>query len=91
MSLTQEQISRLKKLTSLNHTNPIDIDGIVAFFDQLKSVSTDKHRETRSGQGTLIPRTDVVTDSHIADALLACSNQKKLAHQIVLSGIMHGE
>lgn len=91
MSLTQDQIARLKKLTALNHEQSIEIDGIVAFFDQLQNIKTGSHTETRSGQWSLIPRKDIVEEKHIDNELLACSNQKKLAHQIVLSWIMHGE
>ncbi len=46
---------------------------------------------SRSGKGSLDLRSDVIIDAHIADGLLACSSQKKAAHQIVLGGIMVGE
>jgi len=36
-------------------------------------------------------RQDTVVDSDSSDALLACSSQKKAAHQIVLGGIIAGE
>jgi len=49
------------------------------------------HQISRSGQDSLMLRDDTVANSNLADALLACSSQKKAAHQIVLSGIMVGE
>lgn len=49
------------------------------------------HQVSRSGQGSLILRDDIVMDSGLADELLSCSFQKKAAHQIILSGIMVGE
>jgi Asp-tRNA(Asn)/Glu-tRNA(Gln) amidotransferase C subunit len=93
MSLTQDQIIRLQKLTALKHTENIDISSVVDFFSLLNAVHTDTlQTPSRSGQWTLLPRKDVVEEiSSLPDELLKCSNQKKAAHQIVLGGIMHGE
>jgi hypothetical protein len=58
----------------------------------LERVSTDLDAHiSRSGQGTLMPRADIVNSSSFSDDLLRCSPQRIVAHQISLSSIMHGE
>lgn len=93
MSLTQEQITRLAKLTALNADSHIEIDSVLDSFDAVKNTDTSSvHAISRSGQPKLILREDSVhEDETIADKLLAESPQKIAAHQIVLAGIMHGE
>ncbi len=92
MSLTQAQIVHLAKLTSLRSQEWLEISSVLDSFASLSEVDTS-HINTisRSGQGSLDLRPDTVVDTHIADDLLACSGQKKAAHQIVLGGIMVGE
>lgn len=92
MSLTQEQIARLGKLTSLSPQAELEISSVLDSFAALSKTDTS-HITTvsRSGKGSLSLREDIVVDSHLADDLLACSGQKKAAHQIVLGGIMVGE
>ncbi len=54
--------------------------------------TTGIEQDSRSGEKVLTPRVDeIIEDEKIPDALLECSPQKVAAHQIVLSGIMHGE
>ena len=93
MSLTQEQITRLAKLSSLSPNNSININSVVDSFDVIATVDTSSvFRATRSGKTELSLRPDVVVeDEKIPDALLKCSPQKIAAHQIVLAGIMQGE
>jgi Asp-tRNA(Asn)/Glu-tRNA(Gln) amidotransferase C subunit len=92
MSLTQAQIHHLAKLTSLNPDENLEISSVLDSFDSLSITDTTRILAiSRSWQDTLILREDIVHDAHIADALLACSMQKKAAHQIVLGGIMIGE
>lgn len=93
MSLTQEQITRLAKLTALSPDTSVEIESVVASFDAIAAVDTSQISEiSRSGNVYLTPRADtIVEDAALPDALLACSPQKIAAHQIVLSGIMHGE
>ncbi len=89
MSLTQEQIARLGKLTSLHTGKDLSVDSVLDSFDSLARTDTSHvDSVTRSGNKTLKLREDTVVDSHIADDLLACSSQKKAAHQIVLGGII---
>lgn len=89
MSLTQEQILRLGKLTSLRSREDLSVDSVLDSFDSLaKTDTTHVESVTRSGKNTLVLREDVARDTGIADALLACSPQKKAAHQIVLGGII---
>ncbi len=92
MSLTQAQIAHLAKLTALRPQPNLEISSVLDSFDSLSRTNTSHITSiSRSGQGSLDLRPDVVIDAGIADALLACSPQKKAAHQIVLGGIMVGE
>lgn len=51
MSLTQEKIKRLKKLTALESDKSIDIDSVVDSFDVLSKMKVDLSRESaRSGK-----------------------------------------
>ena len=89
MSLTQAQIVHLAKLTSLRPGGDLEISSVLDSFDSLAKTDTS-HVTTisRSGQSSLVLRDDRVVNANIADELLACSMQKKAAHQIVLGGIM---
>jgi Asp-tRNA(Asn)/Glu-tRNA(Gln) amidotransferase C subunit len=92
MSLTQAQIIHLAKLTALRPQSDLEISSVLDSFDSLSRTDTSHISIiSRSGQGSLSLREDIVVDAHIADDLLACSGQKKAAHQIVLGGIMVGE
>lgn len=92
MSLTQAQINHLAKLTSLEASSELEISSVLDSFDSLSITDTTMVDQiSRSGQSSLTLRDDIVVDSQLADGLLACSNQKKAAHQIVLGGIMIGE
>ncbi len=92
MSLTQDQITHLTKLTALKGGS-VDISSVIDSFEALGNIDTRSiHSVGRSGKWSLDLRPDIViADLSIADRLLQCSNQKKAAHQIVLSGIMQGE
>ena len=92
MSLTQAQIHHLAKLTSLNPDENLEISSVLDSFESLSITDTMQIKNiSRSWQDSLILREDVVQYADIADQLLACSIQKKAAHQIVLGGIMIGE
>ncbi|GAB0175303.1 MAG: hypothetical protein HHAS10_11820 [Candidatus Altimarinota bacterium] len=93
MSLTQDQIKTLKKLTALSSENTVIIDSVLESFDSIAQVDTSSITNvTRSGKGTLLPREDKVVPSIVtSDSLLDCSNQRVIGHQIALSSIMHGE
>lgn len=85
MSLTQEQIARLGKLTSLKINKDPSVDSVLDSFSTLSDTDTSTILSvSRSGNATLSPRPDIQQDSHMSGALLACSAQKKAAHQIVL-------
>lgn len=89
MSLTQEQIKHLGKLTALHPSSNLEIWTVLDSFEVLAKIDTSKMGTvTRSWQGSLILRDDIVEDSHIADNLLSCTHQKRAAHQIVLWWIM---
>ncbi len=92
MSLTQDQITHLTKLTALKWGS-IDISSVIDSFETLWSIDTTAIQHVgRSWKWSLDLRTDIISsDSSIADKLLECSHQKRAAHQIVLSGIMQGE
>lgn len=92
MSLTQEQITRLKKLTALSGENRVEISSVLESFSAIQAIDTTSITDiTRSGAGVLVPRSDSVISTDLSDELLACSKQKKAAHQIVLGSIMIGE
>lgn len=93
MSLTQDKINRLKKLTALDPLSPPSIDSVLDSFSELQGVDTSAISETRrSGSQTLTFREDVVrSDEHLPDALLDQTKQRVVGHQIALASIMHGE
>jgi Asp-tRNA(Asn)/Glu-tRNA(Gln) amidotransferase C subunit len=92
MSLTQAQINHLAKLTSLHPGADLEISSVLDSFASLAKTDTAGiNTISRSGKDSLVLRDDAVLDSNISDELLACSMQKKAAHQIVLGGIMVGE
>ena len=93
MSLTQDKIIRLRKLTALSGDKEISIDSVLDSFDSLKHIEIqDNVGVTRSGKGTLISRPDRVQISTTTpDELLACTKQRVIGHQIALGSIMHGE
>lgn len=93
MSLTQEKIASLKKLTALNQGENLSIDSVLDSFESLQALEIPPESGvSRSGNGVLTPRQDrVIASSPSSDALLSCSPQRVVAHQISLGSIMHGE
>jgi Asp-tRNA(Asn)/Glu-tRNA(Gln) amidotransferase C subunit len=93
MSLTQDQIKHLQKLTALTGEDALEISSVVDSFSVLEKVDTSKIASvSRSGKWSLVPRPDVVKkNERLPEKLLECSPQKVAAHQIVLGGIMIGE
>lgn len=93
MTLSQEQITRLGKLTALQADAHIEIDTVLQSFDAITNANTDAVANiSRSGKSALSPRADEIHENNaLPDQLLACSSQKVAAHQIVLAGIMQGE
>ena len=93
MSLTQDKIIRLRKLTALSGNKEISIDSVLDSFDSLKDIEIRADiRTTRSGKGILHPRPDIVAMSATpSDEFLACTKQRVIGHQIALGSIMHGE
>ena len=92
MSLTQEQITRLGKLTSLYTGKDLSVDTVLASFDSLAKTDTRSiDKVSRSWKSVLSAREDRVIQDNLGDSLLACSSQKKAAHQIVLGGIIAWE
>lgn len=93
MSLTQDQIKRLQKLTAIAREGDLDISGVLDSFESLKNGELVlPSTSSRSGEGVLHPRPDTVHSSVASrDELLGCSPQRIAAHQITLSSIMIGE
>ncbi len=93
MSLTQDQIKRLEKLTALQWGKELDISGVLDSFEALKNGELVlPETVSRSGQSILILREDTVAPSTITrEELLGCSPQKIAWHQIALTSIMIGE
>lgn len=64
MSLTQEQIARLGKLTSLKTQSNLSVESVLDSFDSLIQIDTSVLRmPTRSGMCNLILREDVPIQS----------------------------
>jgi Asp-tRNA(Asn)/Glu-tRNA(Gln) amidotransferase C subunit len=93
MSLTQEKIASLKKLTALTSWENLSIDSVLDSFRSLEKVNIDPNTViSRSGKGTLLPREDLIIPSLTSsDDLLHCSHERVLGHQIALGSIMQGE
>lgn len=96
MSLTQEQIRHIAKLSRLE-LSPEDVEryskelsGIVDYIDQLNEIPDSSLQKVSLVNETLLsPREDVVQPSIAsADDLLACSKQRIVGHQIWISNIM---
>lgn len=93
MTLTQEQITRLGKLTALQANSEITLDSVLESLKTVTNADTSGVENiSRSGNGVMSPRADEISENEkLPDELLACSPQKVAAHQIVLAGIMQGE
>lgn len=93
MTVTQEQIARLAKLTALHADSDTKIDSVLASIDAIQNADVSLvNAVSRSGNDSMSPRADEIMENEkIPDELLACSPQKVAAHQIVLAGIMQGE
>lgn len=93
MSLTQEKIASLKKLTALHQGENLSIDNVLDSFASLEALQIPPDSMvSRSGNSVLEPRRDSIESSSVSsDDLLSCSSQRVVAHQISLGSIMHGE
>ncbi len=93
MSLTQEKIASLKKLTALHQGENFSIESVLDSFASLRVLKIPPDSiVSRSGNRALRLRPDMVEPSSTAsDELLSCSPQRVVAHQISLGSIMHGE
>ena len=96
MSLTQEQISRLMKLSWLDSASidegriSSNLNGIISYVDVLSQAPTDKMNPSLDIWLSL--RDDVVVKfSESWEECLGCTHQKVIAHQISIQNIMHTE
>lgn len=94
MSLTQEQVAHIARLAKL-HVTPAevelylkDLNSIVGYIDTLSAIP-DSELEKVHGQieHTLIPRADEEHRDVTREALLACSPQKIIQHQIAVDSL----
>ncbi len=96
MSLTQDQIKHIARLSRLSLTEEQvehyrqNLDSIVEYMDILKNVPQEQlDRVDISGLRLLPLREDVVHSSELTrEQLLAVSAQKKIAGSIALPNIM---
>lgn len=97
MSLTQEQIRHIAKLSRLKLSEDDvqqysgQLSNIVDYIDQLNEIpDSELAKVTLVGETVLEPREDVVKPSIApSDEILACSKQRIVGHQIGISNIMH--
>jgi len=94
MSLTQEQVAHIARLAKL-HITPADIEhyqkdlnSIVGYIDVLSSVPDSELQKVQGNiEHSLIPRLDEEHRDINREALLACSPQKVIHHQIAVDSL----
>lgn len=94
MSLTQEQVAHIARLAKLHVTQDEieqyqkDLNSIVGYIDVLSSVPDSELQKVQGNvQHTLIPRPDEEHRDISREALLACSPQKIIHHQIAVDSL----
>lgn len=94
MSLTQEQVIHIARLAKL-HVTPAevelyqkDLNSIVGYIDILSSIPDSELQKVHSNvEHSLIPRLDEEHQDISREALLACSPQKIIHHQIAVDSL----
>ncbi|EKD29603.1 MAG: hypothetical protein ACD_78C00342G0003 [uncultured bacterium (gcode 4)] len=94
MSLTQEQVIHIARLAKL-HVTPTevehyqkDLNSIVGYIDILGNVPDSELQKVHlSIEHSLIPRLDEEHRDISREALLACSPQKIIHHQIAVDSL----
>ena len=94
MSLTQEQIVHIARLAKLHITHSEteryqkDLSSIVGYIDMLGKISDSELRKVHGNiEHTLIPRPDEEHRDISREALLVCSPQKIIHHQIAVDSL----
>ncbi len=94
MSLTQEQVIHIARLAKLNVTNDEvqqyqkDLNSIVGYIDTLAQIdASELEKVSWNIEHSLIPRLDEEHSSVSREALLGCSAQKIIQHQIAVDNI----
>ena len=94
MSLTQEQVAHIARLAKL-HVTPSeieqyqrDLNSIVGYIDLLSQVPDSELQKVQGNiEHSLIPRLDEEYRDISREALLACSPQKIIHHQIAVDSL----
>lgn len=94
MSLTQEQVAHIARLAKL-HITPEqvpgyqkDLNSIVGYIDVLSQIPDSELQKVLSNiEHSLIPRLDEEHRDISREALLACSPQKIIHHQIAVDSL----
>lgn len=94
MSLTQEQVKHIAHLAKLHITDTDiesyqkDLNSIVGYIDVLSSVPDAELQKVHGKiEHSLIPRIDEEHHDITREALLACSPQKVIHHQIAVDSL----
>lgn len=96
MSLTQEQVVHIARLAKLHVTESEveveqyqkDLNSIVGYIDILSNVPESELQKVRGNiEKTLIPRPDEEHMDTSREALLGCSPQKIIHHQIAVDSL----
>ena len=95
MSLTQEQVKHIARLAKLHLTDSDiehyqkDLNSIVGYIDILSQVPDSELQKVHLNniEYALIPRLDEEHRDISRDALLACSPQKIIHHQIAVDSL----
>lgn len=94
MSLTQEQVVHIARLAKL-HPTPSEVEGyqkdlnsIVGYIDILSNIPDAELQKVQGNiEHTLIPRIDEEHRDISREALLGCSPQKIIHHQIAVDSL----
>ncbi|MDD5197655.1 MAG: aspartyl/glutamyl-tRNA amidotransferase subunit C [Candidatus Gracilibacteria bacterium] len=94
MSLTQEQVIHIARLAKLHITSAEiehyqkDLNSIVGYIDILSSIPDSELQKVQGNiEHSLIPRLDEEHRDISREALLACSPQKIIHHQIAVDSL----
>lgn len=94
MSLTQEQVAHIARLAKLHVTESEvelyqkDLNSIVGYIDLLSQVPESELQKVQGNiEHSLIPRLDEEHRDISREALLGCSPQKIIHHQIAVDSL----
>lgn len=94
MSLTQEQVLHIARLAKLHLSDSEveqyqkDLNAVVGYIDMLSNIPDSELQKVHGNiEKSLIPRPDEEHSDISREALLACSPQKIIHHQIAVDSL----